>query len=292
MNQEKALKEMKQEYDNIEIPEICMERLQIGIDKAKLEKKRASKKRVVKNWAVSVTAAAVILVVLPNTNESIALAMEKIPIIGSIVKVVTFNRYEVKKGTMEAKVEVPQIETEKGKEEAEGVKIVNEDIKSYTDKLIKQFNKDMEENKEHEALDVSYKIITDNKTLFSIKITALETMASSAETVRYYHLDKETGKVIHLRDLFIEGADYITPITNYIKQEMRKQMEKKEDKAYFIDSEDMPETDFKKIKKDQNFYWNKEGSLVIAFDEYEVAPGYMGSPKFKIPKEVIHDILK
>lgn len=292
MNQEKALEEMKQEYDNIEIPDLCLERIHMGIDKAKMEKKRASKKHTIRNWAVSVTAAAVVLVVLPNTNQSIALAMEKIPVIGSIVKVVTFNRYEVKKGTMEAKVEVPQIETEQGKKGAEGVKILNQDIKAYTDTLIKQFNKDMEENKEHESLEVSYKVITDNKKVFSLKITALETMASSAETVRYYHLNKETGNVIYLKDLFVEGADYVTPITNYIKKQMRQQMEKGEDRVYFIDSEDMPEEDFKKIKKNQNFYWNKDGSLIIAFDEYEVAPGYMGSPEFKIPEEVIKDILK
>ncbi|MSS62479.1 DUF3298 and DUF4163 domain-containing protein [Velocimicrobium porci] len=291
MNLKDELKEMKQEYDNIEIPEACLNRIQQGIDMAKMEKKRASKKKAVRNWAVSVVAASVVFIVLPNTNQSVAQAMEKIPVIGNIVKVVTFNRYEVKQGTMEADVKVPQIETNKNKEASEGVKKVNKDIKAYTDKLIASFNEDMEKNGEHEALDVSYDVITDNDKLFSLKITAVETMASAVETVRYYHLDKETGKVLELKDLFKENADYVSIITDYIKKEMRKQM-KDEEKTYFLDSEDMPEYDFQKIKKNQNFYFNKSGNLVIAFDEYEVAPGYMGCPEFEIPNQVIENILK
>lgn len=291
MNQDKILEEMKKDYDNIEIPELCLERIQMGIDKAKLEKKRESKKHTIRNWAISVTAAAIVLVVLPNTNQSIALAMEKIPIIGSIVKVVTFHRYEVKKDTMEAKVEVPQIETEEGKNETDGVKAINDDIKAYTDKLIESFKKDMEKDGQHKTLDISYKVITDTKTMFSLKISVLETMASAAETVHYYHLDKETGEVIKLKDLFKDGADYVTAISDYIKDEMRERM-KDENMIYFIDSTDLPEEDFKKIKQDQNFYFKKEGSLVIAFDEYEVAPGYMGSQEFEIPNKVIKDILK
>ena len=291
MNREDELKEMKQEYDNIESPEACLERIQQGIDMAKIDKKRVSKKRAAKHWVVSVAAAAVVLVVIPNTSQSVAQAMEKIPVIGEIVSVVTFNRYEVKKGTMEANVEVPQIETDKKKETSKDVEKVNKDIKDYTDKLITSFKQDMEKNGAHEALDVSYDVITDNEKLFSLKITAVETMASASETVRYYHLDKETGKIIQLKDLFKEKADYITPITDYIKAEMKKQM-KDGEKTYFLDSEDMPEYDFKKIKKNQNFYFNKSGKLVIAFDEYEVAPGYMGCPEFEIPNEVIESILK
>ncbi len=41
----------------------------------------------------------------------------------------------------------------------------------------------------------------------------------------------------------------------------------------------------------QNFYINKEGKFVISFDEYEVAPGYMGVQEFIIPTEIISNIL-
>ena len=48
---------------------------------------------------------------------------------------------------------------------------------------------------------------------------------------------------------------------------------------------------FTTIKADQNFYITEEGKLVIVFDEYEVAPGYMGIVEFEIPTEVLADIL-
>ena len=44
---------------------------------------------------------------------------------------------------------------------------------------------------------------------------------------------------------------------------------------------------FNEISETQNFYFNEAGELVIAFDEYEIAPGYMGCPEFVIPKSVI-----
>lgn len=45
--------------------------------------------------------------------------------------------------------------------------------------------------------------------------------------------------------------------------------------------------EFKKIKPNQNFYINKQHPLVIAFDKYEVAQGYMGLVEFKILTKLI-----
>ena len=49
----------------------------------------------------------------------------------------------------------------------------------------------------------------------------------------------------------------------------------------------MPEDDFQQIAADQSFYVNQQGQLVIAFNEYEVAPGYMGCPQFVIEDSVV-----
>ncbi|MNG35609.1 Anti-sigma-V factor RsiV [compost metagenome] len=47
----------------------------------------------------------------------------------------------------------------------------------------------------------------------------------------------------------------------------------------------------KSIKKDQSFYINKDGKLVIVFQKYEVTPGYMGTPEFIIPTNLLADQL-
>ena len=47
-----------------------------------------------------------------------------------------------------------------------------------------------------------------------------------------------------------------------------------------------------KIKKDQPFYINDKGELVICFDEYEVAPGSAGLVEFVIPSNIVSKLMK
>ena len=61
--------------------------------------------------------------------------------------------------------------------------------------------------------------------------------------------------------------------------------------TYWLDSE-TPEWDFQSVREDSTFYVNEKGNLVIVFDEYEVAPGYMGSVEFEIPDEVTRDLVQ
>lgn len=60
---------------------------------------------------------------------------------------------------------------------------------------------------------------------------------------------------------------------------------------YWIDGDESTDV-FKEIDGEQNFYFNDDGEIVIVFDEYEVAPGYMGCPEFTIPNDLIAGILK
>lgn len=67
---------------------------------------------------------------------------------------------------------------------------------------------------------------------------------------------------------------------------MKARMAEDETQIYFVDT-DMPDNDFQQIAAEQSFYYNQEGQLVIAFNEYEVAPGYMGCPQFIINDAVL-----
>ena len=48
---------------------------------------------------------------------------------------------------------------------------------------------------------------------------------------------------------------------------------------------------FEKIAPEQKFYINENYKLVIVFDKYEVAPGYMGVVEFEIPTNIISSLL-
>lgn len=296
----RGLEELKKEYIEIKIPREGKEKVIMAMDKARKEK---AKNRTVKFRRRIMAAAAVVAVgiILPNTNVSMAMAMENIPVIGGLFKVVTFRNYKYDDGHRSADVEVPQIaaqlaegpEVSPAAENLEaGIESVNRSVEEYTDMLVRQFDEDAEKIGEgYQGLDVHYDVITDSDEWFTLKITVLQTQASGYEQHKFYHIDKKTGNIAQLKDLFDGQADYVTVISEEIKRQMREIMAKEEG-LYFLDSEDMPEEDFDRIKPDQNFYLDDNGDVVIAFDEYEVAPGYMGSPEFTIPRTVLQDVRK
>lgn len=90
----------------------------------------------------------------------------------------------------------------------------------------------------------------------------------------------------------MEGADYITPISENIKTQMREQMAQDEMVCYWIDYDKVPEWNFESITDETSFYLNADGDVVISFDEGEVAPMYMGVVEFTIPSGVLADIRK
>ncbi|MBR1692254.1 MAG: DUF3298 domain-containing protein [Lachnospiraceae bacterium] len=171
--------------------------------------------------------------------------------------------------------------------------VVNKSVEEYTNELIARFEQEVSDIGEgYQGLDVDYEVLTDTDSWFTLRLNVVETAASGYEYAKYYHINKALDQVVTLPDLFEEDSDYVTRISDYIAGEMRRRMQEDDSLSYFIDSEEaFADDDFKQIKEEQNFYFDQDGQLVIAFDEYEVAPGYMGTVEFKIPDEIISDIL-
>ena len=322
MTEQEQLRQLKEEYENMTIPETGRERLQAGIDRARMEKKRAEHARRRSAWT-AVAAAAVVMIALPNTNMQIAHAMENIPLLGGFFRLVTVRQYNYSDENHNAEVELAQINYGEdagegasvgevaaapegtaagsvegvGQEAAvanlseDGVEAVNQDMEATVEELIRQFEDTLSEEGYH-GLHVSQEVVTDNDRYYTVKLSVLETEASGYEHNQFYTIDKQTGNVVTLEDLFVEGSDYISAISENIKTQMQEQMAADEGVIYFLDNDDMPEFNFQGITEQTNFYFNEKDELVIAFDEYEVAPGSMGAPEFVIPQEVTAAILK
>lgn len=290
MNRNHELEELKKVYQAVEIPKEGVSMMKKSIEKAKAEKNHKIYYRTFKNIAMTAAAILLAIIILPNTNSTVAMAMEKIPLIGSIVKVVTFRNYEYQDGHNEANVSIPQIQVEGDSQAADKI---NTDITDYTAAAVKQFETDMESTGEgYQGLDVSYEVITDTDEWFTLKLSILETKASGYQRYQYYHINKQTGHIVTLKDLFQDNSDYIKIISENIIEQMRTQMSEDENLIYFLDNPDFPEDNFKSIGENQSYYFNIEGNLVIVFDEYAAAPGYMGTPEFVIPKELLEPIYK
>lgn len=234
-----------------------------------LEAQPVRKKRVFHPLRWTAGAAAALILLLPNVSVSAQAAMEQIPVLGSIVRVVTLRNYFYDDGHSFASVSIPSVS-----QGGPGGDAVNEAVQEYTDRLLTQFQQDIQDTGEgYQGLDVSYEVTCDADTWFTLRINALQVQASGHEMVRYYHIDKTTGEMVTLSDLFPQGTDYVTPLS----QEVLRQMEGEPD--FF------PE-DFAAIDPQQSFYWDDEGDLTLVFDEAEVAPASRGVVEFHIPQEV------
>lgn len=299
------INEMKQEYETIPVPWNLKQRVKEGIAQAKKEEeegtlrkeKKFSKKTVLGlKFTGGAVAALAALTLLSNLNTPAVRAMEHIPVLGSIVKVVTFRTFESSEKDMRADVKIPEVEVRdlEGKRNEPAAKEMNDAVDQYIQKIIEEYQADVKavNGEGKEEVSVDYQVVTDNARLYSLKIDTVIALNTSGVMIKIYHMDKETGKLIQLKDIFKEHTNYLSVLTKEVKNQMRQQMAEDNDKAYFIDDDEMPDLNWEGLTDEANFYINEEGRLVFAFDKYEVAPGYMGACEFEIPRDLIKDMVK
>ena len=286
----------KKEYEEIKVPENMKERMEASIERAKMEKRKVKK---VKLWKTCASAAAVlaIVLVLPNTSQTAAAAMQQIPLLGNLFKITTVREYQVDEERNMANVKVPQVEVQdatEGNTDAdraaqakESADAINFDIEEETNKLIDEFKESMKNEEGYQDIYIDSKVLTDNDRLFSLELILYQGAGSGYEQHKHYTVDKLTGKELTLEDLC--GDDYVNTISEEVKEQMRAQMAADENVKYWLDDPDVPEWNFDKIAEDQDFYVNAEGHVVICFNEYDVAPGSMGCVEFIMPQTVTLD---
>ena len=230
------------------------------------------------------------LVILTNVNPSIAYAMYEIPVLGKIFEVVTVRNYEYVDETHEAEIKTPEIIVKEV--ESEGVDKLNEESRSFVDQIIEEFESGLTEGA-YQAIYVDYEVVCDKEEWFTLKLTVSEIAASSDQYYKYYHIDKSTGELVSLGDLF-ENDGYIESISENIRQQMVKEMEACKDGSidYWVEKADEDLEPCYLIHEDQNFYYNKAGEMVIAYDKYTVGSGAMGCPEFVVAEEVYREYLK
>lgn len=295
---EEGLLRLKAGYQQQEMSEEQLEQLRSTMKNAQTENQKEQKKaRIIKYTA----AAAVFLgvfIVLPNTSAAAADAMEQIPVIGHLIEAVTFRNYEYESDRNMADIKVPELMIEGQAENGEAqeklkqtTEEINEEIRRITDELVKEFEKNLQHEYGYQDIVTNSEVLTATEEYFTLKLGCYQGAGSGYQWNYYYTIDLRTGERLKLGDIFKEGADYITPISENIIQQMQAQMAADENVTYWLDNE-VEEWNFHEIAEDVSFYLNKTGNVVIAFDEGDVAPMYMGAVEFEIPREVLEGIRK
>ena len=280
------LKELEKQYKDVPIPKELD-----AIVEASLKKQPQKRKKHVPKWVFSSVAAAAIFTAGLNVSPTMARNLADIPVLGNVVEVLTIANYELEEETYSANIEVPKINGESA-----DIATLNEKYATEGKALYEKFLAEMEQAEGgYLGVDSGYIVQTDTEKLLSVGRYVAETAGSSSMAMKYDTVDKQKEMVITLPSLFKDDR-YISLISDYITDQMRQEMNAtNQEKTYWVSGAGLQDEEsvdlFTTIKADQNFYITKEGKLVIVFDEYEVAPGYMGVVEFEIPTTLLDDVL-
>lgn len=289
------LMEMKKKYDNIPIPQELDFVVRQAIKEGKKQQMMNKKKR--KKWPKILTAgiasAALFFVIGVNTSEPFAASVRNIPVIGNLVRVVSFHEFIIEEKKYKADIEVPVLQ---GLENTEFENSLNKKYMVEAKVQYEAFKKDMKYVESmgggHIGVKGGYEVKTDNDQILAIERYEIST--SNGYSLRQYDtIDKKNGFLITLPSLF-KDDNYVYNISNNIIEQMNENYKKDSNNYYWVAGivEKPEEVLFVKIDRNHSFYINNDGKLVICFDKYEVAPGAMGPLEFIIPTEIIKDDLE
>lgn len=292
------LEKVKRQYEAIQIPE--------ELNKAIIKNVQGRKEKEVthmkKYYLAAIPAAAVIIFTAGlNTSYSFASAMEEVPVLGTVAKVLTIRSYQEKDADKEVDVRVPKVEVtdsqteEEAAEHSQAVEQMVVDVNAEIDKAVEEYVKGAETRIEEYKqafletggteeefaekniqVNVDYEVKYQDENYLSFVVTGDESWVSAYAVNYYYNLDMTNGQQLTLKDLL--GEDYVEIANTQILSEMQKRTAENENYMYF----DEDSGGFTTVTEDDNFYINEAGNPVIVFEKYQVAPGFMGVQEFEI----------
>lgn len=260
------------------------------IQAANMERKVIPMRKKTVKWFYAAAACLLACIVTLNAFPQAAMALNEVPVVGDVVRVVTFGRYEKQTEKLDVQIGAARVE---GLSDKELEARLNAEFEAHAQSLIRAFEEDItraeaEGEDGYRSLLSGYEVCTDNEDILALDLYVYEAMASSDARHKHYTIDKESGELLTLSGLFKPGSDYAARLSAHIEAEMRH-ANAQEGGMYFVDADEFSEG-FTGIDAEQDFYIDAQGNLVICFDKYEVAAGAQGAPSFTIPQDVIADI--
>ena len=263
--------------EEIKMSPFVSKKIETALEKLPEKELGLQKKSFQRSWIIlAASFAFFLLCFMPNVSVSYAQTMKEVPIIGDIIKVFTIQKEIYEDGHHELNVEIPKIDEDANEEE---VSLINKGIQELTNAVIQKFYDDIKLSPDgYGSIYIDYKVITNDTSWFTLKLNVEEVTGSSNSYAKFYHIDRERGVYVQLKDILSESQRKEVEI--YLLKTMKEQMENNENIIYFINN------DMNILHDNSNFYYNENRDLVIVYNKYDIAPGYMGNLEFVIPREV------
>ena len=246
-------------------------------------------------WKGCLAAAAAFLVagtIGLNVSPAFAEEMAKIPAIGQLAQVLTFRSFEGTIDDVELHVNVPVIRGFEGEIPAK----VNVQIQQLTAEYETQAKNDLAEYKdsffatggtEEEwanrtmSLFIDYDVKYFENDILSLQVTTAKSWVSAEEEYHFYNIDLKQDTELTLEDVL--GKNYAEICNTSIFKQINERIASDKNAVFFGFGNDEGMMDgFTTVDETTAFYLNENGSVVISFPEYSIAPGSMGIQEFLI----------
>ena len=274
--------------DDLEVPESVKKAIDDTLSSLPDNVSHWRKKVYVKHFlSAAACLLLVFLVVLPNCSPAYAQSLENIPVISSIIEVVTVRNYKYSDDNYSLDINVPHVTGQNGDAE----NYINKDVDEMTELISDLFYKDIEltKGKGHGTVHVDYEVVTNTDNWFTLKLLVCEAYGSGNTYYRYYHIDKIKGCIVELSDLAVDDSFY-SKLKAEVERQMKVEMDADKEIKYWLEDDPFG-VYYLEPGENGNFYWNDDGDLVIVFNKYDAAPGFMGTPEFTVKKSVLGDSL-
>lgn len=290
-----ALKQTRQTYEQIPVPQQLSARVQQRIAEQRgknTRRKNREKRRFIGSF--SAAAALAVLVFAVNLNTAFAQELSQVPVLGSLVRLVTFVSYtdQDDAAALGITVRIPSL-TDISAAHSDLSDAINREIYDRCSAYAKEAREraveyrqafldtggTVEEWKEHDIqIVVDYQIRSQTDDTLSFVVLGTENWTSAYAEQFYYNLNRKTLQRITLEELL--GKDYVNVANRSIRQQIAAQTAA--GTGLFFDEK---EGGFTTIAPDQNFYIAQDGNPVIVFDQYTIAAGAAGNVEFEIRPE-------
>lgn len=284
---QKELDILKKVYEEQEISKNMKNEIlnRYSLEEGKLARKLKRKKQI-KGFLVTIAFLAVTTSSLFFNDQARSFA-EDLPIIGPAVRLLLGEQLSDKGIT----IDIPQVTT--GESEENGT--ISGLNKKYFREGKVEFEKAKMEYQDiengHFQVMGNYRKVIDDTRFLVVERNLTKTAADSYTEKRYDTIDKQNGVVLSL-PLMFKDDQYISILTDEVKQQMSEQV-KKDPEKYYWTTQDYQEgvEEIPLVTKDTPFYINKNHELVLVYDQFAIAPGYMGNPEFVISKATTSRLL-
>ena len=218
------------------------------------------------------------------TSPAVATAVEGVPVLGQLCRILTGQAYESREETSYVQVQLPRMEDtgDSSLEQRVNLEIsgvLNREVETSKERARAYYQAYLDTGGDPEAfqpvqIQVDYQVKSVTGQWASFVVTKTESLASAYFQQYFYNLDLETGQELTLRDVL--GPGWAAQGAAAVEEQLEQWDEAQ--RALLFDHVDLEAL----LEEKEDFYLREDGTVVVVFSKYEIAAGAAGVLEFPV----------